>query len=46
MIELHFYGGLTREEIGSALHLTVSTVKRDLRLGQAWLRRELSETRY
>jgi RNA polymerase sigma factor (TIGR02999 family) len=38
-IELRFFGGLTREEIAITLGLTVSTVKRDLRLAEAWLRR-------
>jgi RNA polymerase sigma factor (TIGR02999 family) len=42
VIELRYFGGLQREEIAAALHLTVSTVKRDLRLGEAWLRRALA----
>jgi RNA polymerase sigma-70 factor (ECF subfamily) len=42
VIELRYFGGMTREEIASALGLTVATVKRDLRLAEAWLRRELS----
>jgi RNA polymerase sigma factor (TIGR02999 family) len=42
VIELHYFGGMTREEIATALRLTVSTVKRDLRLGVAWLRRDLT----
>jgi RNA polymerase sigma factor (sigma-70 family) len=41
VIELHYFGGMTREETACALGLTVSTVKRDLRLAQAWLRRYL-----
>jgi RNA polymerase sigma factor (TIGR02999 family) len=41
VIELRYFGGLTREEIAAALDLTVPTVKRDLRLGSAWLRRFL-----
>lgn len=40
-IELRYFGGMSREEIGSALGLTLATVKRDLRLGEAWLRRDL-----
>jgi len=43
VIELRFFGGLQREEIASALELTLATVKRDLMLGEAWLRRELAE---
>jgi RNA polymerase sigma factor (TIGR02999 family) len=42
VIELKYFGGLSREEIAAALGLTVSTVKRDLSLGEAWLRRALS----
>jgi RNA polymerase sigma factor (TIGR02999 family) len=38
MIELRYFGGMDREEISTALGLTVATVKRDLQLGQAWLR--------
>lgn len=42
VIELRYFGGLTREEVAQALDLTLATVKRDLSLGEAWLRRELS----
>ena len=45
VIELRYFGGMDREEIATALSLTVSTVKRDLRLGEAWLRRFLSGVR-
>jgi len=41
-IELKYFGGMTTEEIGSVLDISVATVGRELRLGQAWLRRELS----
>jgi RNA polymerase sigma factor (TIGR02999 family) len=42
VIELRFFGGLTREEISIALGLTTATVKRDLRLAEAWLRRYIA----
>ena len=42
VIELRYFGGMEREEIATALRLTLSTVKRDLRLGEAWLRRFFS----
>ena len=42
VIELRYFGGMTREEIACAAGLTLATVKRDLRLGEAWLRRDLS----
>ncbi len=43
VIELRYFGGMDREEVAAALGLTVSTVKRDLRLGEAWLRRFLCD---
>lgn len=42
VIELRYFGGLDREEVAAALGLTVATVKRDQRLGEAWLRRFLA----
>ena len=42
VIEMRYFGGMDREEVAAALGLTVSTVKRDLRLGEAWLRRFLA----
>jgi RNA polymerase sigma factor (TIGR02999 family) len=41
-IELKYFGGLTVEEIGAVLGISVATVGRELRVGQAWLRRELA----
>jgi RNA polymerase sigma factor (TIGR02999 family) len=38
VVELRYFGGLSREEIGVVMGLTVPTVKRDLRLAEAWLR--------
>ena len=42
VIELRYFGGMDREEVAFALGLTLPTVKRDLRLGEAWLRRFLA----
>lgn len=42
VIELRYFGGMDREEVAAALGLTVPTVKRDLRLAEAWLRRFLA----
>jgi RNA polymerase sigma factor (sigma-70 family) len=42
VIEMRYFGGMDREEVASALGLTLATVKRDLRLGEAWLRRFLA----
>ena len=41
VIELRYFGGLTREEVAEAMDLTLATVKRDLAIAEAWLRREL-----
>jgi RNA polymerase sigma factor (TIGR02999 family) len=40
-IELRYFGGLSIEEIASVLDISVATVRRDLRMGEAWLRREI-----
>jgi len=42
VIELKYFAGLSREEIAEALGLTLAEVKRDVALGEAWLRRMLS----
>jgi len=41
LIEMRFFGGLTAEESAEVLGLTVPVVRRELRLAQAWLEREL-----
>jgi RNA polymerase sigma factor (TIGR02999 family) len=43
-IELKFFGGMTTEEIGLVLGISVATVGRELRLAQAWMRREMSRS--
>jgi RNA polymerase sigma factor (TIGR02999 family) len=45
VIELRYFGGMSREEIAAALDLTSATVRGDLRLGEAWLRRFLAGER-
>jgi len=42
IVELRFFGGLTIEEIASALKVSTSTVKREWAIAKLWLRRELS----
>ena len=37
VIELKYFGGLSREEIAATLGLTLATVKHDLAMGEAWL---------
>jgi RNA polymerase sigma factor (TIGR02999 family) len=44
IVELHFFGGLTFEEIGFVLSISDRTVKRDWGMARAWLRIELSKS--
>jgi DNA-directed RNA polymerase specialized sigma24 family protein len=41
LIEMRFFGGMTAEESAEALGRPVAEVRRHLRVGQAWLQREL-----
>jgi RNA polymerase sigma-70 factor, ECF subfamily len=41
VIELRYFAGLTQDEIATALGVHVNTVARDIRIGEAWLRRFL-----
>lgn len=41
VVELKFFGGLTNEEIGEVLQISVETVKRDWSFARTWLLREL-----
>lgn len=43
VIELKYFGGLTNEEAAEVLKVSPDTVRRDWRLAQAWLYRELSK---
>ena len=42
-VELRYFGGLTLEEIGVVLELSLRTVRRRWAFARAWLRRELGE---
>ncbi|MCB1844913.1 MAG: hypothetical protein KDI09_18255, partial [Halioglobus sp.] len=44
VLVLHYFGGLTYEEISSALDISAATVDRDMRLGKAWLHHELDNS--
>jgi RNA polymerase sigma factor (TIGR02999 family) len=41
-VELHYFGGLTYDEVAAALNTSPATVDRDLRMAKAWLQQELS----
>jgi RNA polymerase sigma factor (TIGR02999 family) len=41
VVECHFFGGLTFEEIAEAMGVSVSTVKRDWTRARAWLYRSM-----
>jgi RNA polymerase sigma factor (TIGR02999 family) len=43
LVEMRFFGGLTAEESAAMLNLPVKVVRRELRVAQAWLQRELGE---
>jgi RNA polymerase sigma-70 factor (ECF subfamily) len=42
IVELHFFGGLTFEEIAMVLNISERTAKRDWSMARAWLKRELA----
>jgi RNA polymerase sigma factor (TIGR02999 family) len=37
-VELRYFGGLSMDDIAQAMELSVETVRRDLRMAEAWLR--------
>ena len=41
IVELHFFGGLSNEEVAETLGISRTTVQRELRLAKAWLKRQL-----
>jgi RNA polymerase sigma factor (TIGR02999 family) len=43
LIEMRFFGGMSAEESAEVLELSVTEVRRQLRVGQAWLQRELDQ---
>jgi len=42
LIDMRYFGGMTAEESSIALSIPVHTVRRELRLAQAWLRKEMA----
>ena len=42
LIDMRYFGGMTAEESSIALSIPVHVVRRELRLAQAWLRKEMA----
>jgi RNA polymerase sigma factor (TIGR02999 family) len=42
IIEMHYFGGMTAEEVATVVGRSAHAVRHDLRLARAWLRRELA----
>ena len=40
-VELRYFGGLSLEETARALNVSLITVRRDLKMAEAWLQREM-----
>lgn len=45
VIELHYFGGLTYDQIAEAAGASAATVHRDIRLARAWLLNEIGSSR-
>ncbi len=43
VVEMHFFGGMSQEEVAVSLGVHVNTVARELRLSRAWLKTRLAE---
>jgi RNA polymerase sigma factor (TIGR02999 family) len=45
VVEMRFFGGMSLDEVGAVLEMSVETAKRDWKFARAWLRRELEHGR-
>ncbi len=43
IIELRYFGGLDLEEIGEVLNISAATIRRDMRMAEAWLHRRMKD---
>jgi RNA polymerase sigma factor (TIGR02999 family) len=43
IVELHYFGGLTQDEVATVLEIHVNTVARNLRLAEAWIHAHLKD---
>ena len=41
VVELRYFGGLSLEEVAQALDVSLITIRRDLKMAEAWLQREM-----
>jgi RNA polymerase sigma factor (TIGR02999 family) len=46
VIELHYFGGLTYDQIAAAVGKSAATVDRDIRLARAWLMNEIGSSKH
>jgi RNA polymerase sigma-70 factor, ECF subfamily len=44
VVEMHYFGGMTAEEVATTIGRSVHAVRHDIRLARAWLRRELARS--
>jgi RNA polymerase sigma factor (TIGR02999 family) len=42
-VELHYFGGLSQDEIAKVLDVHVNTIARDLRVAEAWIHRHVRD---
>jgi RNA polymerase sigma factor (sigma-70 family) len=45
LVELHYFGGLTYQELSETLKVSEATVDRDIRLAKAWMLRQIRPQR-
>lgn len=45
LVELHYFGGLTYQELSETLKISEATVDRELRLAKAWILRQIRPTK-
>jgi len=43
VIEMHYFGGMTAEEVAEVRNMSAHAVRHEIRFARAWLRRELAE---
>ena len=41
IVEMHYFGGMTAEEVGAVVDRSSEAVRHDIRLARAWLRRQV-----